>query len=248
MRRARGRGSTPSASATGYFHAAGLSRLVYFNPSLCLSYREVYDRAAAAGVLQSAPGERALQLPGVRRRLRARSGFTEEPLAQFDWTAPATEDFYAELVDEAVGLGADGWMEDFGEGTPTTGVLLADGTSGDAAHNRYPTDYHCAMQRIASRFDRPLVRFQRSGWTGSARCAEVVWGGDPTTVWGFDGLSSVVTQALSIGLSRGRPLGHRHRRLRLLRRRPAEARRRPRTRRSPTSSSPGGWRSAHCCR
>ena len=28
-----------------------------------------------------------------------------------------------------------------------------------------------------------------------------VWGGDPTTVWGFDGLRSVVTQALTIGMS-----------------------------------------------
>jgi alpha-glucosidase (family GH31 glycosyl hydrolase) len=45
------------------------------------------------------------------------------------------------------------------------------------------------------------VRFQRSGWTGSARCADDVWGGDPTTTFGFDGLSSAVRQALSMGLS-----------------------------------------------
>jgi alpha-glucosidase (family GH31 glycosyl hydrolase) len=45
------------------------------------------------------------------------------------------------------------------------------------------------------------VRFQRSGWTGSARCAQDVWGGDPTTTFGFDGLSSAVRQALSIGMS-----------------------------------------------
>ena len=45
------------------------------------------------------------------------------------------------------------------------------------------------------------MRFQRSGWTGAARCAQVVWGGDPTTTWGFDGLSSAVKQALSIGMS-----------------------------------------------
>ncbi|MGI8460015.1 MAG: TIM-barrel domain-containing protein [Solirubrobacterales bacterium] len=183
-----------------YFHAAGLARLVYFNPSLCLSYSEVYDRAAAAGVLQSSPGGAVFNYPAFVGG-SGPLGFTEEPLAQFDWTNPATEGFYAELVDEAVGLGADGWMEDFGEGSPTTGVVQHDGSSGDAAHNRYPTDYHCAVKRIADRFDRPLVRHQRSGWTGSAACAEVVWGGDPTTVWGFDGISSVVTQALSIGLS-----------------------------------------------
>ena len=183
-----------------YFHGAGLARLVYFNPSLCLSYREVYDRAAAAGVLQETPLGEPFAYPAFVGG-SGPLGFTEEPLAQFDWTNPATEDFYADLVGEAVELGADGWMEDFGEGSPTAGVVQHDGSSGDAAHNRYPTDYHCAMRRIAQRFDRPLVRFQRSGWTGSARCAEVVWGGDPTTVWGFDGLSSVVTQVLSAGMS-----------------------------------------------
>jgi alpha-glucosidase (family GH31 glycosyl hydrolase) len=183
-----------------YFHAAGLARLVYFNPSLCLSYREVYDRAAAAGVLQSAPGGAPFNYPAFVGG-SGPLGFTEEPLAQFDWTHPKTEEFYAELVAEAVELGADGWMEDFGESTPTSGIVQHDGSSGDAAHNRYPTDYHCAMQRIAARFERPLVRFQRSGWTGSAGCAEVVWGGDPTTVWGFDGISSAITQALSMGLS-----------------------------------------------
>lgn len=184
----------------GYFHSAGLARLVYFNPSLCLGYREVYDRAAAAGVLQETPLGEPFAYPAFVGG-SGPLGFTEEPLAQFDWTNPATEDFYADLVGEAVELGADGWMEDFGEGSPTTGVVQHDGSSGHAAHNRYPTDYHCAMQRIASRFDRPLVRFQRSGWTGAARCADVVWGGDPTTVWGFDGLSSVMTQVLSAGMS-----------------------------------------------
>jgi alpha-glucosidase (family GH31 glycosyl hydrolase) len=48
---------------------------------------------------------------------------------------------------------------------------------------------------------RPLVRFVRSGWTGVHRYAPVVWGGDPTTGWGFDGLRSQVTQALTMGLS-----------------------------------------------
>lgn len=45
------------------------------------------------------------------------------------------------------------------------------------------------------------MRFQRSGWTGAASCAQVVWGGDPTTGWGFDGLTSAVSSALGMGLS-----------------------------------------------
>ena len=46
-----------------------------------------------------------------------------------------------------------------------------------------------------------MTRHQRSGWTGAARCASIVWGGDPTTVWGYDGLRSAVNQALTIGMS-----------------------------------------------
>ena len=30
---------------------------------------------------------------------------------------------------------------------------------------------------------------------------QVVWGGDPTTAWGFDGLRSPVRQALTLGTS-----------------------------------------------
>ena len=182
-----------------FFHSQGLARLVYFNPLLCVSYSEEYQAAVAADVLQEGPGGTPFVYPAFVGG-SGPAGFTTEPLAQFDFTAPGTEGFYARLVDEAVEHGADGFMTDFGESTPPV-VVQRDGSTGDAAHNRYPVDYHCAMRRIVGRFDRPLTRFQRSGWTGAARCADVVWGGDPTTVWGYDGLGSVVTQLLSIGLS-----------------------------------------------
>jgi alpha-glucosidase (family GH31 glycosyl hydrolase) len=91
-------------------------------------------------------------------------------------------------------------MEDFGEYTPLD-VRTADGRDGSATHNRYVVDYHCAGYSFARRQGKPVVRFQRSGWTGAARCAQVVWGGDPTTDWGFDGLVSSVRSALGMGLS-----------------------------------------------
>jgi alpha-glucosidase (family GH31 glycosyl hydrolase) len=185
---------------TASFHRDGLARLVYLNPLLCVSYLPVYTRALAAGVLQSLPGGLPFAYPAFVGGA-APLGFSVEPLAQFDFTNPATKGFYAGLVREALADGADGWMEDFGESTPPL-IAGHDGSTGSAAHNRYPVDYHCTLQRIAAEVtSRPLVRFQRSGWTGSARCADVVWGGDPTTVWGFDGLSSAVTQLLSSGLS-----------------------------------------------
>jgi alpha-glucosidase (family GH31 glycosyl hydrolase) len=174
---------------TRRLHATGLAQLTYFSPHLCEAYQPVFGEAAAAGALQRGANGQPFTFSGFVGG--GPSGFSIQPLAQFDFTAPAARELYARLLSEAVAQGKDGWMEDFGEWTsPQVG-----------SHNRFPTDYHCAVRDIVRRFGRPLVRFQRSGWTGSARCSVDVWGGDPTTVWGFDGLRSTVTQALNIGMS-----------------------------------------------
>jgi alpha-glucosidase (family GH31 glycosyl hydrolase) len=91
-------------------------------------------------------------------------------------------------------------MEDFGEYTPTDSVS-SDGTPGPAMHNRYPQLYHRAAREFAQKTKRPLARFNRSGWTGTARYSQIVWNGDPTTDWGFDGLASAVRNGLTMGLS-----------------------------------------------
>ena len=91
-------------------------------------------------------------------------------------------------------------MEDFGEYTPLDSVS-GDGIDGTRAHNPYATRYHCAAYDAVTAQPRPIIRFQRSGWSGAAPCAQVVWGGDPTTAFGFDGLASAVTQALNLGMS-----------------------------------------------
>ena len=68
-------------------------------------------------------------------------------------------------------------------------------------HNRYVTLYHRAARTFASATDKPLARFNRSGWTGAAAESQIVWGGDPTTGWDFDGLRSAVYNGLSMGAS-----------------------------------------------
>jgi alpha-glucosidase (family GH31 glycosyl hydrolase) len=151
-----------------------------------------FDEAAGAGALAM----RADGTPYVYRYLTSR--FFD--VSQFDFSARAGREHYAAFLQQALDDGHDGWMEDFGEYTPLD-VRTADGRDGAATHNRYPTDYHCAAHELTKRQRRALVRFQRSGWTGAARCAQVVWGGDPTTTWGFDGLRSVVTSGLGMGVS-----------------------------------------------
>jgi alpha-glucosidase (family GH31 glycosyl hydrolase) len=178
---------------TAAFHDLGYAITTYFNPMICASYQPTYSQAAAAGVLNT----NELDQPYV---YNLNTGSLSSPVSQFDFTAPGTQAFWDRLIGEAVGHGYDGWMEDFGEYTPLD-ARSADGTPGERMHNRYPTLYHCATRDYARGAPHPVAPFVRSGWTGTQRCAQIVWGGDPTTAWGYDGLASAIKQALSLGTS-----------------------------------------------
>ena len=177
---------------TALFHAAGLAVTAYFNPMICTDYHPVWDEAVAKDVVTKDP----LGRPYTYKY----TGSTVFFVGQVDFTAPGAQGFWNGLLGEAVHNGYDGWMEDFGEYTPTD-ARSADGTPGPQMHNRYPLLYHRAARAYARIAPRPLARFNRSGWTGAARESQIVWGGDPTTGWGFDGLRSAVFGGLTMGLS-----------------------------------------------
>jgi alpha-D-xyloside xylohydrolase len=188
---------TYEAQRTAYYHAQGLAVLTYVNPMLCASYEPRFSTARAAGaLLRSGGGAPALFDSFVGGTGPA--GFTIQKVGEYDFSARSGVAAYREVLDRMLAADHDGWMEDFGEYTPLA-ARDARGRTGTALHNSYPTLYHCAVRRATA--GRPIVRFQRSGWTGAARCADDVWGGDPTTGFGFDGLGSAVKQALSMGLS-----------------------------------------------
>ncbi|MBA3328661.1 MAG: glycoside hydrolase family 31 protein, partial [Solirubrobacterales bacterium] len=174
------------------FHDAGLAVTTYFNPMMCTSHPR-YGEARRRGVLT----RNALGLPYEYRY----TGSAQFLVGQLDFTSPAGRGYFGDLLDEAVGHGYDGWMEDFGEYTPLD-ARGADGSTGTAGHNRYVVDYHRAAHDYArERASRPLARYNRSGWTGAAKHSQIVWGGDPSTTWGFDGLRSAVRNGLTMGLS-----------------------------------------------
>ena len=176
------------------FHDAGLAITTYFNPMICTTYQPVYDEAKASGALtKNRQGQ-----PYEYRYTGSEPFF----VGQVDFTAESGRRLYERLLGEAISDGHDGWMEDFGEYTPLDAVNSR-GETGSAGHNRYVVDYHCgaydaSRQRAGG---RPLARFNRSGWTGAARCSQIVWNGDPTVGWGFDGLESAVKNGLTMGLS-----------------------------------------------
>jgi alpha-glucosidase (family GH31 glycosyl hydrolase) len=174
------------------FHDAGLAVTTYFNPMICTGYDPRYAQARDRGVLT----RNQLDQPYEYRY----TGSTQFLVSQFDFSAPGATTFFGELLGEAVADGHDGWMEDFGEYTPLD-AKSANGMTGPQMHNHYPVLYHGAAYDFSRRAPRPLARFNRSGWTGAARVSQIVWGGDPTTDWGFDGLRSTVRQGLTMGLS-----------------------------------------------
>jgi alpha-glucosidase (family GH31 glycosyl hydrolase) len=176
---------------TSVLHALGVAVTTYFNPMICTDYA-AFDAAARAGALmRTGDGDPHVYDYTASRIFR---------VGQFDFSTRAGRRFYHRLLREAVADGYDGWMEDFGEYT-FPDAFTRDGRDGSVTHNLYPVDYHCAAWDFARRQKRPIVRFQRSGWTGVAPCAQVVWNGDPSTVWDFDGLASAVKNGLNMGLS-----------------------------------------------
>jgi sulfoquinovosidase len=185
---------------TAFFHSRGLAALSYINAFVGADYRQAFQPAAEAGALQRDGS-------GYPYLFQAYAGGREPPLAdeaQYDFSSPAAAGCWAEVAGRITAAGFDGWMEDFGEYTPLD-VVTAGGATGVAAHNRYPTEFHAAAAAAAAGLERGhgrrLARFVRSGWTGTAAVAPIVWSGDHTTGWGFDGLASAVNCALSMGAS-----------------------------------------------
>ena len=156
----------------------------YFNPMICTTH-------------PASPRGR----PGLLARTPAGSTYTYRystssfDVAQFDFTDPSAEALYGRLLGEARGHGHDGWMEDFGEYT------LLDALRGRQRRSSYPQRVPDPVPLRAAAAAPRAIRFVRSGWTGTARCAPVVWGGDPSVDWGFDGLESAVINGITMGLS-----------------------------------------------
>ena len=185
---------------TEMFHERGLAALTYLNPLVGTEYAEAFGAAEEAGALLR-------RLDGETYLFEAYAGGRQPPHTDethYDFTHASARHAWARVAERAVAAGYDGWMEDFGEYTPLDAVA-SDGSTGTALHNRYPALFHAAAdaaaQELGSRWGRRLARFARSGWTGSAASTPIVWGGDPTTSWGFDGLASAVMEGLTMGAS-----------------------------------------------
>ena len=126
-------------------------------------------------------------------------------IALLDFTNPAAVRFWQGLVAKAFDLGADGFMQDFGEEV-LDDMHFHGGESGATMHNRYLVLYARATRAEITRYERPhpgrhLWFFDRAGYSGLPGSAAYDGGnfpGDETTDWtASSGIASLTPDMLS---------------------------------------------------
>ena len=127
------------------------------------------------------------------------------PAAQIDFTDPAAVRWWKGRVRQALELGAEGFMQDFGEQVQV-GMHFDDGSTGATMHNRLPVLFHRATFEVVRAFERRhpgrhIYWFTRNGYSGTPGSAHYEMSnfpGDETTDWSRSaGLASLTTDMLN---------------------------------------------------
>ena len=129
--------------------------------------------------------------------------FGEYDCGVVDLTMPEAFAWYKNVIREnLIGLGFRGWMADFGEYLPADAVCF--GGDGMAKHNAWPMLWaKCNREAVEeSGLLGECVFYMRAGAAGSQQYSTLTWAGDQCVDWSEDdGLPSVVTAALTLGMS-----------------------------------------------
>ena len=127
------------------------------------------------------------------------------PAAQIDFTDPAAVRWWKGRVRRRSRLGAEGFMQDFGEQVQV-GMHFDDGSTGATMHNRLPVLFHRATFEVVRAFERRhpgrhIYWFTRNGYSGTPGSAHYEMSnfpGDETTDWSRSaGLASLTTDMLN---------------------------------------------------
>lgn len=178
----------PDASGlAAELEAAGFKWFAYFSPFVT-DGTVTWDDAVANDVLVGAPdGSGPYTFVGA----------TFEPVSMVDLSTAAGRSWAQGYMKAALDVGFDGWMADYAEWLPVDAVL-GSGASGWEDHNAYPLQWQATNAEAVAGEDASF--FVRSGWTGTAALAPVVWAGDQRTSFDVDdGLPTVIP--LGLGLS-----------------------------------------------
>ncbi|MDQ6834754.1 MAG: hypothetical protein M3016_01055 [Actinomycetota bacterium] len=112
------------------------------------------------------------------------------PAAVIDFTNPAAVRWWQRRIRAALDLGADGFMQDFGEQV-LTDMHFRDGSTGLQMHNRLPVLYDRATREAIDAYQRDhpgrhIFFFTRAGYSGTpgnAAYENANFPGDETTDW-----------------------------------------------------------------
>lgn len=127
------------------------------------------------------------------------------PAAQIDFTNPAAVAWWQGRIRAALNLGANGFMQDFGEQV-LADMHFHDGETGATMHNRLPILYDRATRQVVDQYERQhpgrqIFFYTRAGYTGTpgdAADESANFPGDETTDWGrASGLASLTTDMLN---------------------------------------------------
>ena len=121
-----------------------------------------------------------------------------------DLTNPKAFDWYKEIIKKnMIEFGFSGWMADFGEYLPADAVLY-NKMNAEKAHNLWPTLWAKLNRATIEETGKlgEILYFMRSGYSGAGRYNTMTFSGDQNVDWSLDdGLASVITAALSLGMS-----------------------------------------------
>ena len=203
---ATSRASRPrSAGARVRSTPRGLAITTYFNPMVCTRYPRAFNEAAASRRSGQGRGSAGRSPTGTRAGW-ARTASSSSASS----TSPPRR--ACELLRRAPRRGGRGWPRRLDGGFRRVHAvrrpLGRTACPAPAMHNLYPVLYHRRRLRV-----RPPP--DEAGWRGTSglggrgvqRYAQLVWGGDPTVDWGFDGLSLRRHPGAHDGPLRGSPAG-----------------------------------------
>lgn len=182
----------------GRLHQRGIKAMLYFRlfvgkDTIGTDDPAAYDEALARGYVATTPTGQPYVFV---------SNFNERG-AVIDFTDPEAVAWWKRRIREAIDLGADGFMQDFGEQVQVD-MRFHDGSTGAEMHNRLPVLGHRATREAIDESGRDVFFYTRTGHSGapgSAAYESANFAGDNTTDFSRAfGLGSVVPDMLNRGV------------------------------------------------
>ena len=173
---------------TTSLRAQGFAHQVYFN-TFVTQGGDVFDEITAAGhAVKSASTGAPVLFSGPDREF--------SPTALLDLSNEGARAYMKrEHLQQALQLGARGWMADYAEWMPVDDVALDGGEDPAKFHNRYAVEWARLNREAvteAGLLDE-VVTFSRSGHLGSPPVVDVLWAGDQRTSFAADdGLPTII--------------------------------------------------------